>query len=90
MRGWLRYAVGAAALLAACGAPQANEFPESARAQFERTCPGEDTLCECTWTHITRAMTHEEYAAALARYRHEGLMDPRITRARTECLERQH
>jgi hypothetical protein len=33
-------------------------------------------------------MPHEDYEAALDRYDEEGLMAPRISRARTECLER--
>jgi hypothetical protein len=32
-------------------------------------------------------MTYEQYQAALARYQREGLMDPRVTHARTVCLE---
>jgi hypothetical protein len=37
---------------------------------------------------MTQTLTYEEYEAALARFREEGLMDPRVTRARTGCIER--
>lgn len=73
--------------LPGCGQSAAHEFPASARARFEQSCPAGDPVCECTWDHVTRAMTHEEYEAALERYNSEGLMDPRVTRARTYCLE---
>jgi hypothetical protein len=33
-------------------------------------------------------MTHDEYEAALARFRETGLMEPKVTRARTQCIER--
>jgi hypothetical protein len=33
-------------------------------------------------------MPHEDYKAALERYQTEGLMDPRVTRARATCIER--
>jgi hypothetical protein len=56
--------------------------------EFEATCPASDPACVCTWDRITRIMTHEEYQAALARFHESGLMEPRITRARTQCLER--
>ena len=77
-----------AVLLAACGSAEPNEYPANARAAFARSCPTGDPMCDCTWDKVTRSMTHEEYDAALKRYRSEGLMDPRIARARTECLER--
>lgn len=76
-----------AVLLAGCGAAP-NDYPEGARAAFARSCPTGEALCDCTWDKITRAMTHEAYAIALDRYQQDGLMDPRITRARTACLER--
>lgn len=74
--------------LGSCGPRAANEFPATARAQFDRSCPAGEPMCECTWDQLTRTMTHEEYVSALDRYRTEGLMDPRVTRARTHCLER--
>lgn len=73
--------------LAGCGQKPAHEFPHSARVQFEQTCPAGEAVCECTWDELTRLLTYEEYQAALERYRTEGLMDPRVTRARTHCLE---
>jgi hypothetical protein len=73
---------------AGCGGGETHAYPDSARAQFARTCTAGDAICECMWAKITRAMPFEEYDAALARYEEEGLMDPRIARARTECLER--
>ncbi len=74
-------------LLAACQ-PEPHEFPARSAAAFHRTCPEGDPVCDCTWDKITRAMTSEDYNAALARFRREGLMDPRLTHARTECLDR--
>lgn len=78
--------VGAMALMA-CGEGAPHEFPESARAQFSGSCPSSDPVCVCTWDKITRAMTYEDYQAVLQRYQSQGLMDPRITHARTVCVE---
>ena len=75
-------------LLSACGQQAANPYPESARARFDQSCPRESAVCTCTWDRLTRTLTHEEYEAALARFRETGRMDPRVTRARTYCLER--
>lgn len=66
----------------------ANDFPPRAQAMFHRSCPASDPVCACTWDKITRAMTAEQYNEALTRFRAEGLMDPRITQARTACLDR--
>jgi hypothetical protein len=74
--------------LAACGEREPNVFPQSARERFNMSCPPESAACACTWDRITRSVTYEEYQAALARFRETGLMDPRITRAKTQCLER--
>ncbi|HWA01778.1 MAG TPA: hypothetical protein VG841_15830 [Caulobacterales bacterium] len=82
-------AIGAALALSGCQAPP-HDFPASAKAQFNRTCPANDSVCECTWDQITRAITYEQYEAALTRFRREGLMDPHITHARTYCLEHHH
>jgi len=84
---WGLVALGAM-LLAACGERAPNVYPESARAHFESSCPRESEVCVCTWDRVTRTLTYEEYEAALERFRETGLMDPRITRARTQCLER--
>lgn len=78
----------AALALAACGKSAPNVYPQEAKTHFESTCPPESEVCVCTWERITRAMTYEEYQAALARMREQGLMDPRVTRARGWCLER--
>lgn len=78
----------AAALMVGCGQPAPNPYPESAQARFEVSCPSESEVCVCTWDKITRAMPYEEYEAALERFRETGSMDTRITRARTQCLER--
>jgi hypothetical protein len=83
-------AVGGAAvlaMLAACGEGAPNPYPDAARARFEVSCPSDSAVCVCTWERITRTLTHEEYEAALARFRETGLMEPRITRARTKCIE---
>ena len=78
-----------AVLLAACGSePAPNPYPQSAQERFEVSCPSDSAVCVCTWDKITRSITYEEYEAALSRFRETGLMDPRITRARTQCLER--
>jgi hypothetical protein len=74
-------------LLSACGAGAPHPYPAEARTHFERSCPPESAVCACTWDRITRTVTHEDYEAALARFREDGLMDPRITRARTYCIE---
>jgi hypothetical protein len=52
------------------------------------SCPSESVVCVCTWEEITRAMTYEEYEAALVRFRETGNMEPKVTRARTTCIER--
>jgi hypothetical protein len=79
---------GAVLVLAACGESAPNPYPESARARFELSCPSESRVCTCTWDRLTRTMTYEEYEAALARFRETGQMEPRVTRARTQCIER--
>lgn len=77
-----------AGTLAACGGAAPNPYPDSARARFEASCPSDSAVCTCTWDKLTRTLTYEEYEAALSRFRASGLMDPRVTRARTQCLER--
>lgn len=72
--------------LAACGAGEAHPYPSAAQAAFNASCPPAEAVCACTWDEITRAMSYEDYEAALERFRAEGLMDPKITRARTACL----
>jgi hypothetical protein len=84
---WAFAALVGLTILAACGEPAPNPYPQEARANFERSCPPENPECVCTWERITRSLTYEEYQAALERMRNEGLMDPRVTRARTWCLE---
>ncbi len=77
-----------ALLITACAERPPHPYPESARARFEASCPPESAVCSCTWATLTQTLTYEEYEAALARFSNEGLMDPRVTRARTRCLER--
>lgn len=74
--------------LASCGEPAPNEYPADARTHFESTCPPASAACACTWDKITRTLTYDEYEAALTRMRERGNMDTRITRARTQCLEK--
>jgi hypothetical protein len=74
--------------LAGCGEAAPNPYPEVAQARFEASCPSENAVCTCTWDKLTRTMTYEEYEAALTRFRETGLMEPRVTRARTACVER--
>ena len=81
-------AVAGLALLCGCGQGAPNPYPEAARARFEASCPSDSAVCTCTWDRLTRTLTYEEYEAALTRFRESGLMDPRVTRARTQCLER--
>lgn len=78
----------AAVLLTACGEPAPNPYPDSAKARFEASCPSDSAVCTCTWDKLTRTLTYDEYEAALARFRETGLMEPRVTRARTYCIER--
>lgn len=75
-------------LAAACGERAPHPYPESAQARFEASCPSESAVCRCTWDKLTRTLTYDEYEAALERFRVTGNMDPRVTRARTQCLER--
>ena len=80
---------GAIMLLMACGGEAApNPFPESAQANFNSSCPADNPVCTCTWDRVTRTMTYDEYEAALQHFRESGQMDPRVTRARTQCIER--
>lgn len=83
----LLVAMGAFAL-ASCGQGAPHNYPAVAQTSFHSSCPVEDEMCACTWDRITRTLTYEEYQAALERFRREGLMEPRVTRARGECLER--
>lgn len=85
---WALSALCGAILLASCGERAPNPYPESARVRFDQSCPPASAACACTWDKLTRTMTYDEYEAALARLRETGLMDPRVTRARTQCLER--
>jgi len=85
---WGFAALIGALILGACGQGAAHPYPESARARFEASCPPASEVCTCTWDRLTRTLTFEEYEAALERFRNDGLMDPRVTRARTHCLER--
>jgi len=78
----------AAVLLAGCGQHEPYEYPAGAHAMFASSCPISSKVCVCTWDQITRSMPYEDYQAALARYNERGLMDPRITHARTICVER--
>ena len=75
-------------VLSGCGQSAPNPYPEAARVRFEASCPVDSAVCTCTWDRLTRTLTYEEYEAALTRFRESGLMDPRVTRARTQCLER--
>lgn len=81
-------AVFTAILLASCGQHAAYDYPAAAHAQFASSCPASSKLCVCTWDEITRSMPYEQYQAALTRYNERGLMDPKITHARTICIER--
>lgn len=85
---WALAALMGVTMLAACGAREPNVFPQSARMRFNMSCPPENAACVCTWERITRAVTYEEYEAALTRFRETGLMDTRLTRAKTQCVER--
>ncbi len=81
-------ALSAMFVLADCGEAAPHEFPANAAAEFHQSCPATDDVCVCTWDQITRAMPYEEYQTALETFRTRGLMDPRLTRARTHCIER--
>lgn len=80
-------ALCAVVVVAGCGEAAPHVYPDSARERFDMSCPPEGAACACTWDKITRAMPYEEYEDALARFRETGMMDPRVTRARTQCLE---
>lgn len=88
MRAWAAAALLFSVLGAAgCGEREAHPYPEEARADFHAQCPADDAVCACTWDELTRSLTYEEYEAALSEFRENGRMDPRVTRARTECLD---
>jgi hypothetical protein len=88
MRLGAAFALSAGLLLASCGGGEPHDYPAEARANFDASCPPSEAECVCTWDRITRTMPYEEYQTALEAFRTNGLMDPRITRARTHCLER--
>lgn len=88
MRLGAAFALCAGLLLASCGGGEPHEYPAAARANFNASCPPSEAVCACTWDRITRTVPYEEYQSALERFRTDGLMDPRITRARTTCIER--
>ncbi|MEZ5956672.1 MAG: hypothetical protein R3C27_05605 [Hyphomonadaceae bacterium] len=88
MRSAIAALIGAIALVACGGESPPNPYPQSAHDRFSMSCPPESAVCVCTWDKITRTVTYEEYEAALARFRETGQMEPRITRARTQCIER--
>lgn len=75
----------AALALTGCGEREPHEYPAGARAQFAQICKADEAQCDCMWDSITRDVPYDEYRLALARFEAEGLMDPRITRARTRC-----
>lgn len=85
-----RFIVAAALVAASCGQQTgpAHPYPESARAAFDQSCPVSDPVCACTWAELTQRLSYEDYETAMRRFRTEGLMDPRVTRARTNCLGR--
>ncbi|MBY0567673.1 MAG: hypothetical protein K2P70_10185 [Hyphomonadaceae bacterium] len=78
----------AALTLASCGQGAPHPYPEAAQQRFEASCPSDSQVCVCTWDQLTRTMTYDEYEAALQRFRETGLMEPKVTRARTQCIER--
>ena len=80
--------IGAMMALSGCGRGEANEFPPQHQAEFHRSCPASDPVCVCIWDEITHAVTPDVYEELMQRFRREGLMNPKITRARTVCLER--
>jgi len=81
-------ALFSALILSACGASAAHVYPAEAQAEFHRECPADNPVCVCTWDAVTRALPYEEYETAMARFRSEGVMDTRITRASTKCREK--
>ena len=84
---WRSLVAVCALALAGCGQSAPHDYPGSARSQFASSCPLDQPVCSCTWDKITRDLTYEDYQAALQRYQQRGLMDPRITHARTVCIE---
>jgi predicted small lipoprotein YifL len=72
--------------LTACAQAAPQSFPDSARQRFAQVCPSGDARCDCAWEKITQTMSPEDFNAAVARLDREGLIDPRLVRAREECL----
>jgi hypothetical protein len=85
---WIYAAPVLALLLSGCGRGEAFDYPERDAAEFHRSCPAYDPVCICMWDEITHDVTAEDYEDAMARFRREGIMSPKITHARTVCLER--
>ena len=90
MRQGLFAAVMMVAPLMGCGQAEPHAYPASAKAQFNQGCAPDNPVCVCEWDQITRAMAYEDYQAAMETFRTDGLMDPRLTRARTHCIEHRH
>lgn len=70
--------------VASCGAPP-HPYPPETRAAFAKICQYEPRKCDCAWDKITRAMTYEDYVAALDDFESRGVMDRRIVMASVEC-----
>jgi predicted small lipoprotein YifL len=82
------FAIAVLLSVAACGQSAPHPYPAEAKTRFDQSCPPDSAVCTCTWDGITRSVAYEDYEAALQHFRETGNMDPRITRARTSCLER--
>lgn len=70
--------------VAACQRPP-HPYPPEARAGFDNFCKYEARKCDCAWDKITRAMTFEEYVAAIDDFESRGVMDRRIVMASVDC-----
>lgn len=85
MRGAVIAAAFGLAGVAACSAPTPNPYPESTKSTFMSQCGMGLKPCACAWDAIIRAMTHDEYQAALQALETRGVMDPRIVQASLAC-----
>lgn len=75
--------------VAACNRPhEAYAYPQAAVREFAEKCPTRNASCGCIWDKITHTVPPDEYAADLARFKKDGLMDPRLTEARLECRDK--
>lgn len=82
------FAVLLACAITACAAEaQPNPFPETAKQEFLEQCRGGEAFCACSWDGITRAMTAEEWDAALVALDETGHPHPQMIIVSSRCRD---